>query len=114
MLTDSPIRDLISQSILKLKEDQVLEKLKEDWWKKDGIVNKCPEVEKEKSNAHALQLQNVAGIFFILIGGILLAFITAGFEYMLHSNQSGSKVLHLTFPSLFVDVIVCTGVERFD
>lgn len=101
-VSDSPYRDLLSQAILKLKEDQVIEKLREKWWKIEGITHKCPEITKEKNNAHALQLQNVAGIFYILIGGTVLAFVAAGFEYCRHSKKSQKMVPYINIQTFII------------
>ena len=94
-MVDSRYRDLWSQAILKLKEDQVIEQLKNYWWKQHGIEQPCEENTKETSNAHALQLKNVAGIFFILIAGIVLAFCVAGCEYVKLSSKSPNKVRYI-------------------
>ncbi|XP_072040420.1 glutamate receptor 1-like [Amphiura filiformis] len=70
------LREKLTLAILKLNEDAVLDKLRDRWWDKRS---QCPVV-TEKKEAHQLTMSSVAGIFYILLGGLSLAVIAAASE----------------------------------
>ena len=60
------------------------------WWGR----RRCPDVTKPSADETSeLQIENVAGVFFILLGGILCAAIACGFEYFskVVKGQDGPK-----------------------
>lgn len=84
-------RDKINLSVLTLKESGELAKLVNRWW---YDRTECGHGDKQDSR-NELSLSNVAGIFYILISGLLLALAVALIEfcYKSHSEASRAKVL---------------------
>lgn len=83
LFVGSPYRDLISDAILKLQEDQMLQMLYDKWWKEYGGAGKCDTgEEKVRKDANALTIANVGGVFVVLIVGLLLSPCVAAFEFV--------------------------------
>ncbi|XP_063698302.1 glutamate receptor 1-like [Culicoides brevitarsis] len=79
----SPLRDAINLAVLKLKEDGTLTKLSNKWW-----YDRTECLDKhEDTQRNELTLSNVAGIFYILIGGLLLALSVALTEFCCRSEK---------------------------
>lgn len=85
-------RDPINLAVLSLLENGELTKLLNKWW---FDRTECKQAEKQEATRNELSLSNVAGIFFILIGGLLVALAVALFEFCLKSpaTHSNSKQL---------------------
>uniref|UniRef100_A0A336MVV7 CSON005520 protein n=1 Tax=Culicoides sonorensis TaxID=179676 RepID=A0A336MVV7_CULSO len=80
----SPLRDAINLAVLKLKEDGTLTKLSNKWW-----YDRTECLDKhEDTQRNELTLSNVAGIFYILIGGLLLALTVALTEFCCRTEKS--------------------------
>lgn len=83
MPVNSPYRTAISGAVLKMQEDGKLHKLKEKWWKKMHGGGKCSALKQSgEETAAELGIDNVGGIFVVLVGGIALAFIIAIAEFL--------------------------------
>lgn len=76
-------RDPINLAVLTLKENGELTKLKNKWW---YDRTECRH-DKQDASRNELSLSNVAGIFYILIGGLLIALIVALFEFCSKGNK---------------------------
>ncbi|XP_033742742.1 glutamate receptor 2-like isoform X2 [Pecten maximus] len=78
-------REELSMAILRMSDTGLLHELENKWW---GRRN-CPDFTKPSADETSeLQIENVAGVFFILVGGIVFAAIVCGFEHftkMLHN-----------------------------
>lgn len=61
--------------ILQLLNKRYLEKLKEAWWKRQ---KKCVKLEDQSDG---ISIQNIGGVFIVILVGIVLACITLVFEY---------------------------------
>ncbi|KAK7793358.1 hypothetical protein R5R35_008509 [Gryllus longicercus] len=87
----SPLRDAINLAVLKLIENGELTKLKNRWW---YDRTECKHSDKQDASRNELSLSNVAGIFYILIGGLILAMAVALLEfcYKSHSEASRAKI----------------------
>lgn len=84
----SPYRELISTAILRLQEKTVLTDLKEKWWKKRRGGGKCSGEESKSSTAYSeLGLQNVGGVFVMLVAGLCTAVLLAIVEFVLNSKK---------------------------
>nr|QNL15099.1 ionotropic receptor 2 [Aulacocentrum confusum] len=83
----SPLRSKINLSVLTLKEGGELEKLKNRWW---YDRTECRHSDKQDSR-NELSLSNVAGIFYILIGGLLLALAVALLEFCYKSHTEATR-----------------------
>lgn len=80
-------RGQINLAVLSLIEDGNMTRLMNKWW---FDRTECPN--NEKQDAHnELSLSNVAGIFFILIGGLLVALIVALFEFCMTSRTGSAE-----------------------
>lgn len=85
-------RDPINLAVLSLKENGELAKLFERWWYER---TECRHGDKPEATRNELSLSNVAGIFYILIGGLLLALAVALLEfcYKSHTEATRAKVI---------------------
>ena len=76
-------REPINLAVLSLIENGDMTKLLNKWW---YDRTECKYSEKQDASRNELSLSNVAGIFFILIGGLLVALAVALFEFCLKSR----------------------------
>ncbi len=84
----SGLQDRINFAVLNLKENGQLAKLKNKWWYEN---TECVDTTKEKTKKNELSLSNVAGIFFILIGGLCVALVVALFEFCYNSRLEAKR-----------------------
>nr|XP_012232503.1 PREDICTED: glutamate receptor 1-like isoform X4 [Linepithema humile] len=93
----SPLKDPINLAVLSLKENGELAKLVERWWYER---TECRHGDKQDAVRNELSLSNVAGIFYILIGGLLLALAVALLEfcYKSHTEATRAKVMRRQIP----------------
>lgn len=79
-------RDPINLAVLHLKETGALAKLQNKWWYEK---TECP---RDKDNPsvrrNELSLTNLAGVFYILIGGLLVALAISLVEFCFRSQKS--------------------------
>ncbi|KAL8581027.1 hypothetical protein ACOMHN_048061 [Nucella lapillus] len=84
----SDMRDQITLAVLRLKEGGTLHTLQQRWWIEKG---QCGGDSGGNSKGKTpLTLSNVAGIFYILISGLVFAIILGVFEFRCFRNR-GSK-----------------------
>uniref|UniRef100_A0A673NN52 Glutamate receptor n=1 Tax=Sinocyclocheilus rhinocerous TaxID=307959 RepID=A0A673NN52_9TELE len=81
----SPFRDEITLGILQLQENNRLEVLKRRWW--EG--GKCPK--EEDHRAKGLGMENIGGIFVVLICGLIIAVFVAVMEFVWSTRRSAEK-----------------------
>uniref|UniRef100_A0AAQ4RBN9 Glutamate receptor n=1 Tax=Gasterosteus aculeatus aculeatus TaxID=481459 RepID=A0AAQ4RBN9_GASAC len=90
----SPLRVPINLAVLKLNEQGTLDKMKNKWWYDKGECGFKDSTNKEKTSA--LSLSNVAGVFYILVGGLGLAMMVALVEFCYKSRAEAKKMkVHL-------------------
>lgn len=77
---DSPYRDILSDTILKLQDEGVIQKYYNKWWKEESNV-KCAQEDKRKDLASELGFENIGGIFVILAAGLILSILVAALEF---------------------------------
>ncbi|KAL0280927.1 UNVERIFIED_CONTAM: hypothetical protein PYX00_002077 [Menopon gallinae] len=83
----SPWRDKISLAILELQEKGITQILYDKWWKNTGDV--CNRDDKSKeSKANALGIENIGGVFVVLLCGLALAIIVAILEFCWNSKKN--------------------------
>ncbi|KRG07318.1 glutamate receptor ionotropic, kainate 2 isoform X16 [Drosophila mojavensis] len=83
----SPWRDKISLAILELQEKGIIQILYDKWWKNTGDV--CNRDDKSKeSKANALGVENIGGVFVVLLCGLALAVVVAIFEFCWNSKKN--------------------------
>ncbi|KAK2170552.1 hypothetical protein LSH36_2g10071 [Paralvinella palmiformis] len=86
----SDLREDINLAVLQLRESGDLQKLQKKWWFDKGECN--AEAEGKSSSQSALTLSNVAGIFYILIGGLGLSMFMSLIEFMYKSKVEQRKL----------------------
>ena len=87
MICNLYYREPINLAVLQLKEDGYLEKLKKKWWFEQSECSDPNEKAAQKgASQNALHLDNVAGIFFILIIGLIISVVIAAFEILYKSR----------------------------
>lgn len=80
-------RENINLAVLALIEDGNMTRLKNKWW---FDRNEC--TNSDKQDAHnELSLSNVAGIFFILIVGLVVALIVALVEFCMSRRKAAAE-----------------------
>uniref|UniRef100_A0A8C7YYC0 Glutamate receptor n=1 Tax=Oryzias sinensis TaxID=183150 RepID=A0A8C7YYC0_9TELE len=91
----SQLRSAVNLAVLKLNEQGLLDKLKNKWWYDKGECGSGGGGEKD-SGSKALSLSNVAGVFYILVGGLGLAMLVALIEFC-YKSRNEAKRMKLTF-----------------
>ncbi|CAI5443721.1 unnamed protein product [Caenorhabditis angaria] len=85
----SPLRDILSRTVLQLQERTILEALKNKWWRDRREGPSCaPPNEK----AAAKSPQNIFGIFYVLLTGLIVAFLLACGEYCIESRHDAFRL----------------------
>ncbi|XP_046373503.1 glutamate receptor-like [Haliotis rufescens] len=74
----SDLKEKISYAVLKLKEDGTLHKLQQTWWYEKTECGS--DTGHRESKKRSLSLSNVAGIFYILISGLVVSIVTGIIE----------------------------------
>ncbi|KAB0792004.1 hypothetical protein PPYR_13965 [Photinus pyralis] len=83
----SPWRDKISLAILELQEKGEIQMLYDKWWKNTGDT--CSRNDKGKeSKANSLGVDNIGGVFVVLLCGLAFAVIVAICEFCYNSKKS--------------------------
>uniref|UniRef100_A0A8C1P6B8 Glutamate receptor n=1 Tax=Cyprinus carpio TaxID=7962 RepID=A0A8C1P6B8_CYPCA len=90
----SALRNAVNLAVLKLNEQGLLDKLKNKWWYDKGECGTKVSGSKEKTSA--LSLSNVAGVFYILVGGLGLAMMVALVEFC-YKSRAEAKRMKMTF-----------------
>ncbi|XP_051514354.1 glutamate receptor 2-like isoform X5 [Myxocyprinus asiaticus] len=90
----SSLRNAVNLAVLKLNEQGLLDKLKNKWWYDKGECGSGGGDSKEKTSA--LSLSNVAGVFYILVGGLGLAMLVALVEFC-YKSRAEAKRMKVTF-----------------
>uniref|UniRef100_A0A8C8JUS0 Glutamate receptor n=1 Tax=Oncorhynchus tshawytscha TaxID=74940 RepID=A0A8C8JUS0_ONCTS len=96
----SPLRNAVNLAVLKLNEQGLLDKLKNKWWYDKGECGsgggERSKVSHSGTHTHtktsALSLSNVAGVFYILVGGLGLAMLVALVEFCYKSRAEAKRM----------------------
>uniref|UniRef100_A0A8C7J3G9 Glutamate receptor n=1 Tax=Oncorhynchus kisutch TaxID=8019 RepID=A0A8C7J3G9_ONCKI len=86
----SALRSPVNLAVLKLSEQGILDKLKNKWWYDKGECGTKDSGSKDKTSA--LSLSNVAGVFYILVGGLGLAMMVALIEFCYKSRAETKRL----------------------
>ncbi|CEF59620.1 Ionotropic receptor 25a [Strongyloides ratti] len=84
-----PMKDKLSTSILRLLHQRKLEELKSKWWDENPNKAKCPTT---SDNNYGIKIENIGGVFIVILGGIVIAIITLIIEYIYHHQMIKKKV----------------------
>ena len=76
----SGLRALVSSAIIKLREDGVIARLKEKWWREERGGGACQAEETAAGGVSELSLENFGGIFLVLLIGLLIGGLLALLE----------------------------------
>lgn len=74
-------------AVLNLQEDGKIQMLYNKWWKSTAQCNK----EDKNSKANSLGVENVGGIFVVLLAGLTLAVFIAIIEFMVKSKRNARE-----------------------
>ncbi|XP_047500229.1 glutamate receptor ionotropic, kainate 2-like [Penaeus chinensis] len=83
----SPWRDKISLAILELQEKGVIQMLYNRWWKNTGDTCNREDSNKE-SKASALGVDNIGGVFVVLLCGLAFAVLIAILEFCWNAKRN--------------------------
>ncbi|CAK9294819.1 unnamed protein product [Gordionus sp. m RMFG-2023] len=86
----SPFRDPISLAILEMQENGQITLLYNKWWKNIGVTCHRDAISKE-SKASELGLENVGGIFVVLLGGIACSLVVGIIEFMWKARKNADS-----------------------
>ncbi|EGT30383.1 CBN-GLR-7 protein [Caenorhabditis brenneri] len=79
------LKDKISSAILMLLNQRRLETLKEKWWTDNPNKVSCPDSSDESDG---ISIQNIGGVFIVILAGIALSIITLAFEYYYYKRKA--------------------------
>ncbi|CAJ0595095.1 unnamed protein product [Cylicocyclus nassatus] len=79
------LKDRISSAILKLLNQRKLETLKEKWWNNNPNKAICADTSDESDG---ISIQNIGGVFIVILGGIVISVITLCIEYFYQRKSS--------------------------
>ncbi|XP_037543686.1 glutamate receptor 1b [Nematolebias whitei] len=104
----SPLRNPVNLAVLKLNEQGLLDKLKNRWWYDKGECGIGGGDSKDKTSA--LSLSNVAGVFYILIGGLGLAMLVALVEFCYKSRIESRRMKELIDAAMMSSSLGAAGL----
>ncbi|KAI6235050.1 hypothetical protein M3Y95_00010300 [Aphelenchoides besseyi] len=87
----SRLRGEISSSILRLLNERKLESLKERWWHQNPKRQECPNSEEESTG---ISIQNIGGVFILILGGIIISLTMLVVEFFYYKHQEKKNVLN--------------------
>nr|XP_040563433.1 glutamate receptor ionotropic, kainate 1-like [Lepeophtheirus salmonis] len=90
----SPLRPHLSSALIKLNEHGIIRRLKNKWWKEQRGGGTCYE-EDTTGSVSELNLDNVGGIFMVLIIGLILGSIIAIAEHYYKVIKDKRKLTNL-------------------
>lgn len=98
----------MSDTILKLQDEGVIQKYYNKWWKEASTV-KCDQEDKRKELASELGFANIGGVFVILAVGLVLSMIVAAVEFTIKIRQRKGRQVDSKktfFFSLFLKIFL--------
>uniref|UniRef100_A0A1I8PVZ8 Ionotropic glutamate receptor C-terminal domain-containing protein n=2 Tax=Stomoxys calcitrans TaxID=35570 RepID=A0A1I8PVZ8_STOCA len=104
----SHLKEMLNDAILKLLNKQRLEQLKIKWWLKNKDELKC---RKSKDQADGITIENIGGVFIIIVVGIGVSCIILVFEYWWFILRKRPRVITVTESALSTDVKLAQGIH---
>ncbi|XP_021964381.1 glutamate receptor ionotropic, kainate 2 isoform X1 [Folsomia candida] len=86
---NSKYRQAFNSAILQLQEKGTLDDLKRKWWKEERKGAQC--VVGGSSESNPLALDNVGGVFVVLVGGCIFAVVVCIFEFFIKTRQTAKS-----------------------
>lgn len=88
----SPLAEHLSSALEALRDNGVLEDLTRDWWDLDDRRNRCHNLTRwERSGAYSLQVNDVQGIYYMLLVGIGVSVIVFVLEIVFFKCTGGGS-----------------------
>ncbi|XP_064482160.1 glutamate receptor 1-like isoform X1 [Ornithodoros turicata] len=108
----SNLRDRLNLAVLSFKENGDLARLENKWW---YDRSECKTGDSKESTQNELTLSNVAGCFYILIGGLVLAMVVALLEFCYKSRLEASRSKMSMYEAMKAKVrMSITGTQNGD
>ncbi|CAL8121828.1 unnamed protein product [Orchesella dallaii] len=105
----SPLREKINLEILRLRENGVVRNLKKKWWLADSSeCNSIFELQDVNGSDEELTLSSIAGIFYILIVGLIAALLVSLLEFWHNSKKQAEK----SKACLFLFTLLSTDIKH--
>jgi hypothetical protein len=98
----SDLTDAINLAVLQLREEGTLEELRKKWWYESSECEKSSSSANDPSR-NALHLSNVAGIFYILIMGLIISIIIAAVEIIYNARMVTRRSKVYLFSNSFLN-----------
>ena len=89
LFSDSIYRDMISNAILKLQEEQKIQVLYNKWWRESDGAGTC--VKPSAGKANELGVKNVGGVFVVLMVGLVMSTLCAIIEFIWKARKRADK-----------------------
>jgi hypothetical protein len=87
----------LSDTILQLQDEGIIQKYYNKWWKEESNVT-CDQEDKKKDMASELGFANIGGIFVLLAFGLVLSTVVAAVEFSIKiRNRKGREVINLNY-----------------
>ncbi|XP_064608494.1 glutamate receptor ionotropic, kainate 3-like [Liolophura sinensis] len=83
---DAPYKDALSLGLLRLNDEGYLQKFEKRWWGRSG----CPDM-KQTASTKELEFKNVAGIFLVLAGGVILSALLCVANFIIYKRKEAVK-----------------------
>ncbi|XP_064482166.1 glutamate receptor 1-like isoform X2 [Ornithodoros turicata] len=108
----SNLRDRLNLAVLSMKENGDLARLENKWW---YDRSECRNGDSKESTQNELTLSNVAGCFYILIGGLVLAMVVALLEFCYKSRMEAARSKMTMYEAMKAKVrMSITGTQNGD
>nr|XP_037277169.1 glutamate receptor 1-like isoform X1 [Rhipicephalus microplus] len=108
----SNLRDRLNLAVLSMKENGDLARLENKWW---YDRSECRSGDSKESTQNELTLSNVAGCFYILIGGLVLAMVVALLEFCYKSRMEAARSKMTMYEAMKAKVrMSITGTQHGD
>ncbi|KAL7074304.1 hypothetical protein ACQ4LE_006231 [Meloidogyne hapla] len=92
--TDHVLKEPLSQAILKLQNERRLETCKERWWHRNEHAKEC---ESSDDDSNGISVQNIGGVFLVILAGICISMLILLCEYIYYSRfQDANDVIRGT------------------
>lgn len=90
-LIGSEWKDRISLAILELQEKGEIQMIYDKWWKSPGLTCIRDEMKNKDGKASPLGVDNIGGVFVVLLLGLALALFTSMFEFFYKTKKNAEK-----------------------
>ncbi|PVD34150.1 hypothetical protein C0Q70_05413 [Pomacea canaliculata] len=89
LLSAFPREEILNYATLKMKEDGTLHRLENKWWYEKGECGR--DTGHKESKKRSLSLSNVAGVFYILVSGLVIAIVLGLIEVYIYKRQKSKE-----------------------